>query len=38
MLTNHLIHLNNDPMVKNMFLKNGSERFKPSHLHFKFVA
>jgi hypothetical protein len=27
------IHLNNSSMIKDLFIKYGGERFKPSHLH-----
>jgi hypothetical protein len=40
-MKNHITYLNNGPMVKDLFLKHGretNERFKPSHLHFKFVG
>jgi hypothetical protein len=36
----NIIHLSNDSMVKDLFLKHGGERvgFKPSHLHCKLVG
>jgi len=34
MLKSNFIHLNNDQMVKDMFLKHENERLKPSHLHW----
>ncbi len=41
MVTNYNTYLNSDPIVKDFFLKHGSEGnegFKPSHSHFKWVG
>jgi hypothetical protein len=32
------IHLNSGSMVKDLFLKDGGERFKHSRLHLKLVG
>ncbi len=40
-MTNNLIYLSGGPRGNDLFFKHevkGSKGFKPSHLHFKFMA